>query len=188
VTTRGGAGRRIPEAPRDVTTDGNGAYQRDPDGTWRYTLGYPDPVPGAVDLRLADLYSQLRPVDVDGRLHLEVPSRWLHERPELAWAAPLAAASTATSSLTAIPADDLDAADHIIGMHAPEITARALLTTRAVADVLDVGERSVSRYLATGRIVAPVGYVSDSPVWALPVLRRWQATRPPVVGGRPRGR
>lgn len=174
--------------PADVVLAGGGAYRRDTDGCWRYTLGAADLVPGAADVRLSETYAALLPAPSrDGGARVAVPLAWINIRPELGWLRGRQSGPLAGEGLLAVPWEEFTAADHVVGISAPELCAAALLDTTAVAAVLGITPRSVVRYSTAGRIVAPVAVLANSPVWSLPVLHRWRASRPTPVGGRPRG-
>lgn len=149
----------------------NGTYRRDADGVWRYHWG--DPVPGAVDLTLADLLAIQNGTDIEGA---RVPLRAVSQA-ELAW-------------LTG-RSDDLDrvfvrrrgshppdTGDLVVGMWAPELHVLTMLTVTEIAELADVSKATIDSYRYRGYLPEPQATRGRTPLWARPIVQRWLRTRP----------
>ncbi len=167
------------EAVAEPIFDGGGTYRRDEAGVWRYTVGG-EPVPGARDLRLGELYDpEAHPDDPGLRV---VPRHWVGLRPghPLAWAAAYGELGTRTPFL--VPADEWSShVENVVGMLAPELHPSRLLAIDEVASIAGISEVTVRAYVHRRQMPQPVARVGGSPVWSRPVIEQW-------LRGRRRGR
>ncbi|MTV27317.1 helix-turn-helix domain-containing protein [Nitriliruptoraceae bacterium ZYF776] len=149
----------------------NDTYVRGGDGVWRYAWG--DPVPGAVDLTLADLLA------IDDGVDTAAVGAALRpvSKPELEW---LTGRSECLDEVLVRPNGGRtpNAGDLIIGMSAPELHVRTMLTVAEIADLADVSKATIDSYRYRGYLPAPQSVRGRTPLWARPVIRRWLKTRP----------
>lgn len=167
-----------------TAVDGDGAYWRDADGTWRYRDGG-DPVPGATDLCLEDLFDP--PVEMrDGHEVRVVPRPWASRRPDhpLAWV--FEHAELGARAAIPVPEPAWAArATTVVAMAAPELHPHNLFGVDAVAALVGVTPATVRAYLARGQMPAPTGRIGGSPVWPRPLIDRWLPTRRRTAATRP---
>ena len=172
-------GGTVAELLAEPIFDGGGTYRRDEAGVWRYTVGG-EPVPGARDLRLGELYDpEAHPDDPTLRV---VPRHWVGLRPghPLAWAMAYGELGTRTPFL--VPADEWSShVDNVVGMLAPELHPSRLLAIDEVASIAGISEVTVRAYVHRRQMPQPVSRVGGSPVWSRPVIEQW-------LRGRRRGR
>ena len=158
--------------------DGSGSYRRDPDGTWRYTVGG-DPVPGARDLLLGDLYRPESDDDPElGHDVVVVPRQWVGLRPghPLAWVTEHG--ELGSREPFRVPSDTWRAhLDDVVGMDAPELHPGHLLGVEEVAAAAGVSAVTVRAYLHRRQMPLAAFRVAGSPVWTRPVIERWLASR-----------
>ena len=142
-----------------------GVYRRTRDGQWLYPWG--EPVPGARDLTVRDVL----------RLGLA-------ERND-----DIAMSELATHLLDdALVDHDVDAvgdggghadlADRVIGMEAPELHVRAMVTISDIAEMVEVAPDTIAAYRYRGYLPEPQAVIGRTPVWSRPVIRHWLQTRP----------
>lgn len=136
-----------------------GSYHRTPDGEWLYQWG--QPVPGARDLTVRDVLP-LGPVSP-------------------------AAGSNGHVDLLADPLvdeyalhidDDHNDLDRVIGVVAPELHVRAMLTISDVAKMVGVEPNTIAAYRYRGYLPEPQAIIGRAPVWSRPVIHHWLETRP----------
>lgn len=151
---------------------GNGAYRRGSDGTWRYSWG--DPVPGAVDLTLADLVAIHHGGDAGDAARVPLPGVG---EAELSW---LSDKGTDLDRVfvrrrgSAPPSTG----DLVVGMWAPELHVLTMLTVDEVAELVGVSKATVDSYRYRGYLPEPQATPGRTPLWARPVVSHWLATRP----------
>lgn len=147
----------------------------------RYSSGG-DPVPGA---RLVTLSRAWRFTRAGGAVW--VPEFLVRSVEELSWVADrdvgaeLGAAVHGDRSVAALGVPELyweEAAEVPYGVWAPELDPSRMWGVGQVADALGVAGHTVSTYLARGQMPAPQARVAGAPLWAVPVVWRWQASRP----------
>jgi len=156
--------------------DGGGAYLRDEEGIW-FDARTGEVIPGASDLRLADLYDPPLDERPDGAVRL-VPRAWASRHPDhpLAWA--YAYADLGGREPIAVPVGAWDErAGAVVAMAAPEVHLHHLIGVDDVAARLEVTRATVRSYLARGQMPEPVARIGGSPVWSGPLIDRWVATR-----------
>jgi len=173
--------RPIDAAAERTATDGGAAYWRDGAGQWRYSGGG-DPVPGAQDLRLRDLFDPPAGVVHDeageARSVRLVPRAWARRTPghPLTWVYDYAVLGGRDD--IAVPAEVWEErAGQVVAMAAPELHPHNLHGVDAVADLLGVTPSAVRSYLARGQIPEPLMRVGGSPLWSRPIIERWLPTR-----------
>ncbi len=164
-----------------TATDGGVAYWRDAGGVWRYRDS-DDPVPGARDVRLEELFDPPEDVvpDAEGRARPVrlVPRAWARRAPghPLTWV--YDHATLGGREPIAVPAAAWDArATEVVAMAAPELHPHNLQGIDAVAELLGVTPSTVRAYLARGQMPEPLVRVGGSPLWSRPVIERWLPTR-----------
>ena len=113
-----------------------------------------------------------------------VPELWVRSRPELwwceRWGAPYASTRVAGVSVAAHPVPEPvwdRYAAHPIAVTAPELAVANMLDAAAVADLAGLSRSAVPTYLARGVLPEPQARVANSPLWSLPPLGVWLATR-----------
>ena len=169
---------------RDAKEGLSWPYVRSAAGEWLYE--WDGPVPGARDLMLRDVFG-FEVVETAARgVAVVIPVDVWEDEPRLSWCAAYWDARAA-SAVIEVPLAAWDAHDEVVGMDAPELSARQLLDTEAVADLAGCSPRTVANYLARGLMPLPVARLGGSPVWPKPLIRHWLATRPGRPG-RPRTR
>lgn len=145
-----------------------GVYERTSEGVWLYPWG--ERVADAHDIRLRDVL-RLGVVHGASRPDRRALVKVLREDPLLC--------------LTAVAGEDVDlttqrALDLVVGMGAPELHVRAMLTTADVATLIGVSRDTISAYRHRGDLPDPQAVVGRAPMWARPIIRHWHATRPGV--------
>lgn len=142
-----------------------GVYRRTAEGQWLYPWG--EPVPGARDLTVADVL-RLGLVeaggddgddDLVGRLQKDTMVD--HATAELAGAR-----------------DGRDPSDRVVGMEAPELHVRAMVTISDIAEMVGVAPDTIAAYRYRGYLPEPQAVIGRTPVWSRPVIRHWLETRP----------
>ena len=137
-----------------------GVYERLPDGRWLYPWG--SEVPGARDVTVRDVL-ELGLLDgtVDGSHH---------ELGRAVGQDPLAD-----------PPDDGAAAgdlDRVVGLTAPELHVRAMLTVADVAEMVGVARDTIAAYRYRRYLPEPQAVIGRTPVWSRPIIRHWVEHRP----------
>lgn len=167
--------REPPAVPElEPVFDGGGTYRRDGTGTWRYTVDG-DPVPGAQDLLLGDLFHP--DVHEDGERRV-VPRHWVGLRPghPLAWVTPFGELGTREPYL--VPVDEWEGhRDDVVGMLAPELHPTQLVGVEEVAGIAGISEVTVRAYVHRRQMPLPVTRVGGSPIWSRPVIEQWLRRR-----------
>lgn len=142
-----------------------GVYERTPDGEWLYPWG--EPVPGARDITVGDVL----------RLGLA------HDGTDLTRAG-LNRELRDDTIVDHYPEDatlDLSSAESIngvVGMDAPELHVRAMLTIADIAEMVGVEPDTIAAYRYRGYLPEPQAVIGRTPVWARPIVRHWLDTRP----------
>jgi hypothetical protein len=149
----------------------NGTYLRDADGVWRYPWG--DPVPGAVDLTLADLLA----IDHRADDHSSPAPMRPVSREELDW---LTGQQESLQNVLVRRSGrrSPDAGDLIVGMSAPELQIMTMLTVADIAKLASVSKATIDSYRYRGYLPAPQAVRGRTPLWARPIIQRWLQTRP----------
>ena len=142
----------------------NGTYVRDPEGVWRYSWG--DPVPGAVDLTLADLLAIDHPAGDPSRPVTREELEWLRDENHENVLVRRNGRSAPTSG------------DLIVGMSAPELQVHTMLTVGDIAQLAEVSKATIDSYRYRGYLPAPQTIRGRTPLWSRPVVQRWLQTRP----------
>jgi hypothetical protein len=168
-------------------------YRRDPERGWiRTPTG--EPVPGAVDLTLGELFDP--PLgELDGAPVRLVPRAWASRHPDhpLAWI--FAHAEVGDRGPVAVPAPQWDErAATVVALGAPELHPFNLVGIDGVAALAGVSAGTVRSYLARQQLPAPLLRLGGSPVWSRLAIERWaagrrgsaQAEAVPPTGGMPR--
>jgi predicted DNA-binding transcriptional regulator AlpA len=147
----------------------NDTYRRDADGVWRYP--WDAPVPGAVDLTLADVLGlQVGSPDdaMAGRRLTDSEFRWATGR-----------AGSPEGVIVRQPANRRpDARDIVVGMFAPELHVSALFTVAQIAKAAGVSKATIDSYRYRGYLPEPQTMSGRTPLWARPIINRWLETRP----------
>jgi hypothetical protein len=162
--------------PVAVVREGGAAYERGADGSWRAAADG-EPVPGAGDLTLADLFDPER-TELDGVPVRLVPRAWASRRPDhpLAWT--FEHADLGGRGPIPVPAAEWEArADQVVAMAAPVLHPWNLVGTDGVAAMLGVNEATVRAYLARRQMPDPLVRIGRTPVWSRHQIESWQATR-----------
>lgn len=148
---------------------------------WEYEWG--GMVPGARDLTFQDAYHF--PL-VEGPIGecIAVPVAVWDGEPALVWCGAYWDPRARGDALL-IPRGAWVRHSEILGMDAPELSARQLVGTDEVGRMAGCSARSIANYLARGLVPAPVVRVGHSPAWTRPQIRRWLEVRPGRPG-RPR--
>ncbi len=141
-----------------------GVYERTSDGQWLYPWG--DPVPGAQDLTVGDVL----------RLGL------VHDGSDTSRDV-LADGLRGDALIDLVEDDDVDwdtheSFDRVVGLDAPELHVRAMLTIADIAEMIDVAPDTVAAYRYRGYLPEPQAVIGRTPVWARPIIRHWLETRP----------
>ena len=136
-----------------------GVYERLPDGRWLYPWG--DEVLGARDVTVRDVL-QMGPVA--GRECSADGTGALGEDP----------LSDPPQDLSDADAD----LDRVVGMTAPELHVRAMLTLGDIAEMVGVARDTIAAYRYRGYLPEPQAFVGRTPVWSRPVVRHWLENRP----------
>lgn len=147
----------------------NGTYIRDPEGIWRYTWG--DPIPGAVDLTLADLLAIDHPPDDTSSTASSRPVT----REELEW---LRDENLDNVLVRRNGRSTPTAGDLIVGMSAPELQVHTMLTVGDIATLAEVSKATIDSYRYRGYLPAPQSIRGRTPLWSRPIIQRWLHTRP----------
>ncbi len=148
---------------------GNGAYRRDEVG-WSYAWG--EPVPGSIDLTLADLWRIGDDLDPEDAVALRTLSpeerRWLSGDAD----------AREHLRLHERPGQTPNAGDLIVGVLAPELHPALMLTLVDVAELLQVSKSTVDSYRYRGLLPAPQALAARTPLWARPIIDHWTRCRP----------
>lgn len=165
------------DSRRDRTaTEADGAYWRDPSGTWRYASD-DVAVPGATDLLIRDLFDPIA-IESEGKPLRIVPRAWARRHPShpLAWV--FEHAELGGREAIAVPAREWSRRENdIAGMAAPELHPLNLVGIDGVAQLLGVTTASVRAYGARNQMPPPMARIGGSPVWSRLLIERWIPTR-----------
>ena len=142
-----------------------GVYRRTQDGQWLYPWG--EPVPGATDLTVGDVLRLGLAEGSNGVAVEDLPDH-LHTD---------ALVDHDVESLAAA-GDPADFADRVIGMSAPELHVRAMVTISDIAEMVDVAPDTIAAYRYRGYLPEPQAVIGRTPVWSRPVIQHWLQTRP----------
>lgn len=142
-----------------------GVYHRTSDGIWLYPWG--DPVPGARDVTVRDLL-RLGLVHDDSDLTMGHLTDSLCDDE-------LVGRDTVADGVDWEAEEGLD---RIVGLYAPELHVRAMLTMGDIADMIDVEPDTVAAYRYRGYLPEPQAVIGRTPVWSRPIVRHWLQTRP----------
>ena len=142
-----------------------GVYQRTPEGQWLYPWG--DPVPGARDLTVGDVL-QLGLIEPDGDDGADDLVGRLREDTMV---------DHAVDELSGT-ADGAEPTDRVVGMEAPELHVRAMVTISDIAEMVGVAPDTIAAYRYRGYLPEPQAVIGRTPVWSRPVIRHWLQTRP----------
>lgn len=154
-------------------------YRRDKAGVWRYDWG--GTVPGARDDCLARRYR----FAAHGASAVRIPQH-LCTQPDLEWVLDHdVGAATNTVRWHGVEAPAVIVLRQCwqshayvpLGLYAPELAPHALLDTERAALRLGVQPSTISSYRARRKFPEPQFVVSNSPLWSVPVLEHWRATR-----------
>jgi hypothetical protein len=149
----------------------NDTYTRTSDGTWRYPWG--DPVPGAVDLTLADVFALHRsgtdPEDLTMRPLSAAERAWL--RGETSDVDAVLVRRTTNGQPPGV-------GDLVIGMLAPELHVLTMLTVADIGELAGISKATVDSYRYRGSLPPPQATRGRTPLWARPIVHRWSQTRP----------
>jgi isopentenyl diphosphate isomerase/L-lactate dehydrogenase-like FMN-dependent dehydrogenase len=147
----------------------NDTYTRGADGVWRYPWG--DPVPGAGDLTMADIFAiHLGPTDA-------VPMRTLSPE-EKAWIRGESSDLEGVAVRDSDPHRNPSVGDLIVGMQAPELHVLTMLTVADIGDLAGVSKATIDSYRYRGYLPAPQATRGRTPLWARPIVRHWLDNRP----------
>jgi hypothetical protein len=141
-----------------------GVYERMGRDEWVYPWG--EPVPGARDLTVGDVL-RLGLAD-DGSDQSRT-----HLREGLKGDTLVDGREPEDLDLTAE-----DATGEVVGMDAPELHVRAMLTISDIADMVGVEPDTIAAYRYRGYLPEPQAVIGRTPVWSRPVIRHWIQTRP----------
>ncbi len=142
-----------------------GVYRRTPQGQWVYPWG--DPVPGARDVTVGDVL-RLGLIEAEGEEAMtDLGSNLDHD----------AMVDHATDGL-AEAANLAEATDRVVGLDAPELHVRAMLTISDIAEMVGVAPDTIAAYRYRGYLPEPQAVIGRTPVWSRPVIRYWLQTRP----------
>lgn len=142
-----------------------GVYERTSDGEWLYPWG--DPVPGARDLTVGDILRLGLVHDGSDTSRGDLRDALLqdtlvdHEQPD-----------------TDVDWDAHEALDRVVGLDAPELHVRAMLTIADIADMTGVAPDTIAAYRYRGYLPEPQAVIGRTPVWSRPIVRHWLDTRP----------
>lgn len=185
------------EAPM---TAGGGAYRRDEHGVWRYAATG-QPVPGAQDLTLRQLYPDLEIVGSGEQAVVLVPDALARECDDLAWIRDVAEGPTSQldgqrahrgepptpggTDMWPVPRAAWDArAMQPLGLLAAELQAERMLDLSGVAARCAMAYQTVRDYHARNTLPTPQAHAGGSPLWARPIIDQWHRHR--RGPGRPR--
>ena len=141
-----------------------GVYERTRDGQWLYPWG--DPVPDARDITVGDVL-RLGLVDGDDTSRdgptdgLEGDTLVDHVDDE-----------------ADVALRDGDAYDRVVGLDAPELHVRAMVTISDIAEMVGVAPDTIAAYRYRGYLPEPQAVIGRTPVWSRPIIRHWLETRP----------
>lgn len=143
-----------------------GVYERTSNGEWLYPWG--DPVPGARDLTLGEVL-RLGLMHDGSIISRDGLTDGLREDPLVDHRPP--------------PVDEVDWEDHetlgrVVGLDAPELHVRAMLTIADIADMTGVAPDTIAAYRYRGYLPEPQAVIGRTPVWSRPIIRHWLKTRP----------
>lgn len=138
-----------------------GVYERLADGRWVYPWG--EEVPGAQDITVRDVLA-LGLVDGASNAGGGTP-------PQRARADRLAGEG-------AIDGAGAPPEEQVVGMWAPELHVRAMVTVADIAEMLGVARDTVAAYRYRGYLPEPQAVVGRTPVWSRPIVRHWMESRP----------
>lgn len=142
-----------------------GVYERTSDGEWLYPWG--DLVPGARDLTVRDVLRLGLVHDGSGTSRDELTDGLRND----------------TLADHHPPGADVDwdadgALDRVVGLDAPELHVRAMLTIADIADMTGVAPDTIAAYRYRGYLPEPQAVIGRTPVWSRPIIRHWLETRP----------
>lgn len=149
----------------DTDTSCYGVYRRTRDGRWLYPWG--EPVPGATDLTVGDLLRLGLAKGRNGTAVQDLPDH-LRTDPLVDHDAESLAASEDAGAL----------ADRVVGLSAPELHVRAMVTISDIAEMVDVAPDTIAAYRYRGYLPDPQAIIGRTPVWSRPVIQHWLETRP----------
>lgn len=142
-----------------------GVYERTRDGRWLYPWGAP--VPGARDVTLRDVLrlGLARPGEDTTAAGLEEALRHdplvdLHAQDAI------------------VDLEDDATLDRVVGMDAPELHVRSMMTISDIAALIGVATDTVAAYRYRGYLPEPQAIIARTPVWSRPVVQHWLDTRP----------
>lgn len=146
------------------TTCCYGVYERTRDGQWLYPWG--EPVPDARDVTVGDVL-RLGLVDrsdttrngLAASLRMDTLVDHDTEDPTVAWDSP-------------------ESLDRVVGLDAPELHVRAMVTISDIAEMVGVASDTIAAYRYRGYLPEPQAVIGRTPVWSRPVIRHWLETRP----------
>ena len=139
-----------------------GVYERSPDGRWLYPWG--DEVLGARDVTVRDVM-EMGPIAGNGHSAERGTADSLVDEDPLADPPPE-------------PAEGRSGLDRVVGMAAPELHVRAMLTLGDIAEMVGVARDTIAAYRYRGYLPEPQAFVGRTPVWSRPVVRHWLENRP----------
>ncbi|GGI03007.1 helix-turn-helix transcriptional regulator [Egicoccus halophilus] len=147
----------------------NDTYVRGTDAVWRYR--WSEPVPGAVDLTLADVFAiHLGPND-------SVPMRQLSPD-EVSWVKGEAADLENVLLRPSRNGRSAGVGDLVVGMQAPELHVLTMLTVADIGQLAGVSKATIDSYRYRGYLPAPQATRGRTPLWARPIIRHWLDNRP----------
>ena len=141
-----------------------GVYERTRDGQWLYPWG--EPVPDARDITVGDVL-RLGLVDNDDTSR-DGLADGLHED----------ALVDHADDETGADLRDEDAYDRVVGLDAPELHVRAMVTISDIAEMVGVAPDTIAAYRYRGYLPEPQAVIGRTPVWSRPIIRHWLETRP----------
>ena len=136
-----------------------GVYERRSDGRWMYPWG--EEVPGAVDVTVRDVLE----LGALGAVSMSPDELGAQVDDD-----PLVDPSDDES-------DDGDL-DRVVGLMAPELHVRAMLTVADIAEMVGVARDTIAAYRYRQYMPEPQAIIGRTPVWSRPVIRHWVQTRP----------
>ena len=143
-----------------------GVYRRTREGQWVYPWG--EPVPGARDLTVGDVL-RLGLVEADGEDGQGDDTAMERLRDDM---------------MVDHAAGDLPGTrngpdtERVVGMEAPELHVRAMLTISDIAEMVGVAPDTIAAYRYRGYLPEPQAVIGSTPVWSRPIVRHWLQTRP----------
>ena len=126
-----------------------GTYRRDHAGTWRYPWG--DPVPGAVDVTVADVIA----ADTQTGSNTSIPFRF--------------------AGIGDVHMEGGEAV--VVGMSAPELQLALMLSVREIALLASEPVAIIDRELRLGNFPPASRRLRGEPLWSRPVVERWLSMR-----------